>query len=295
MYQERFIAFIDLLGFGKIVERSADEAGLTEKILEALLSIQPEAIHEDAYASINVELVPPEELEAVKEVAHHFNQAVHALNPVMISYFSDSLVISAPKEDVISSQTILDIVAKLSVRLWNDHSLLLRGGLTLGKLLHKQNGPLFGPAMNRAYLLESEMAKYPRILIDDNCYQAYKGVETFRLFESLFEQDNDLRYVSLGTALRHILTDSSIALAGEPVLSKYRTCLSEAQLKLVSLRGKFTEESIQEKYSWLENDVRLRAAEVQETLYLLAVPGMRESIKTGMAETLSESSKTLPW
>ncbi|WP_234192507.1 MULTISPECIES: type II toxin-antitoxin system Phd/YefM family antitoxin [Pseudacidovorax] len=34
---------------------------------------------------------------------------------------------------------------------------------------------------------------------------------------------------------------------------------------------------------------------IQETLYLLSVPGMRESIKEGMAEPLSESSRELDW
>ena len=34
---------------------------------------------------------------------------------------------------------------------------------------------------------------------------------------------------------------------------------------------------------------------IQETLYLLAVPGMRESIKTGMAEPLTRSAKALKW
>jgi len=34
---------------------------------------------------------------------------------------------------------------------------------------------------------------------------------------------------------------------------------------------------------------------IQETLYLLAVPGMRESIKQGMAEPLDKSSKELRW
>ncbi len=34
---------------------------------------------------------------------------------------------------------------------------------------------------------------------------------------------------------------------------------------------------------------------IQETLYLLAVPGMRESIKAGMAEPLAESAKELKW
>jgi antitoxin YefM len=34
---------------------------------------------------------------------------------------------------------------------------------------------------------------------------------------------------------------------------------------------------------------------IQETLYLLSVPGMRESIKKGMAEPLAKSAKDLRW
>ncbi len=34
---------------------------------------------------------------------------------------------------------------------------------------------------------------------------------------------------------------------------------------------------------------------IQETLYLLSVPGMRESIKEGMAEPLEENSEALDW
>ncbi|MDR2220031.1 MAG: type II toxin-antitoxin system Phd/YefM family antitoxin [Methylobacillus sp.] len=34
---------------------------------------------------------------------------------------------------------------------------------------------------------------------------------------------------------------------------------------------------------------------IQETLYLLSIPGMRESIKKGMAEPLGKSAKELKW
>jgi antitoxin YefM len=34
---------------------------------------------------------------------------------------------------------------------------------------------------------------------------------------------------------------------------------------------------------------------IQETLYLLAVPGMRESIKQGMEEPIENCSKELDW
>ena len=34
---------------------------------------------------------------------------------------------------------------------------------------------------------------------------------------------------------------------------------------------------------------------IQETLYLMAVPGMRESIKDAMAEPLAKSKRVLKW
>lgn len=34
---------------------------------------------------------------------------------------------------------------------------------------------------------------------------------------------------------------------------------------------------------------------MQETLYLLSVPGMRESVRAGMAEPLAKSAKKLKW
>jgi len=34
---------------------------------------------------------------------------------------------------------------------------------------------------------------------------------------------------------------------------------------------------------------------IQETLYLMAIPGMRESIKDAMAEPIAKSKKVLKW
>ena len=34
---------------------------------------------------------------------------------------------------------------------------------------------------------------------------------------------------------------------------------------------------------------------IQETLYLLSAPGMRESIREGMAQPMDKSNKTLKW
>ena len=36
-------------------------------------------------------------------------------------------------------------------------------------------------------------------------------------------------------------------------------------------------------------------ASIQETMFLLSIPGMRESIREGLAEPISKSRKTLDW
>lgn len=264
MYEDRCIAFIDLLGFGGLVEKSSSDGDLPEKILAALTSIQPRNIEEEAYALINHELCPPEEIENVRAALKEMTQNMKIIHPVTITYFSDSLVLSAKSDDVIATQLILELLAKLSIKLWSDHSLLLRGGITEGKLIHIENGPLFGPAMNRAYYLESELAKNPRILIDSACIEKYRAVETFNLFESLFESDGEFHYASLGTAYRHIINDSSLVLDGEAVIGKFRKSLSETAKRLVNIEAAFTNESIKSKYIWLIDEVIKRAAEIRQ-------------------------------
>ncbi|HTG56249.1 MAG TPA: hypothetical protein VL943_08285, partial [Niabella sp.] len=46
--------------------------------------------------------------------------------------------------------------------------MMIRGGITIGDLIHEENGALFGPAMNEAYRLESNSAIYPRVVISNN-------------------------------------------------------------------------------------------------------------------------------
>lgn len=49
-----------------------------------------------------------------------------------------------------------------------------RGAITVGDLyIDAEEGIVFGPALNRAYKLESEDAVYPRILIDPELYQYF--------------------------------------------------------------------------------------------------------------------------
>jgi prevent-host-death family protein len=74
---------------------------------------------------------------------------------------------------------------------------------------------------------------------------------------------------------------------------------SEARANLYRLMDETAASHVPVMISGKRTNVVLIAEEdwsaIQETLYLLSVPGMRESIKAGMAEPLSKSAKALKW
>ncbi len=74
---------------------------------------------------------------------------------------------------------------------------------------------------------------------------------------------------------------------------------SEARANLYRLIDQTVETHQPIIISGKRNNAVLLSAEdwiaIQETLYLLAVPGMRESIKAGMAEPLTKSAKEFKW
>ena len=74
---------------------------------------------------------------------------------------------------------------------------------------------------------------------------------------------------------------------------------SEARANLYRLIDETAESHEPIVISGKRSNAVLLAAEdwsaIQETLFLLAVPGMRESIKAGRAEPLAKSAKALKW
>jgi prevent-host-death family protein len=74
---------------------------------------------------------------------------------------------------------------------------------------------------------------------------------------------------------------------------------SEARAGLYRLMDEAAESHQPIMISGKRNNAVLLSADdwsaIQETLYLLAVPGMRESIKKGMADPLGRSVKKLNW
>ena len=86
---------------------------------------------------------------------------------IRVSTFSDNVVISqkpGPNTPKLMMQlAIFQLASAVS-------GFLLRGGITVGDLIHEDE-VVFGPGLNRAYYLESKIANFPRFVLDPNCIQ----------------------------------------------------------------------------------------------------------------------------
>jgi hypothetical protein len=140
-YSHRYIAFIDVLGFGALVSESGKDQAVARRTIQRV---------SDAI------LCAIEELE----------ENLGSTSDLMYTQFSDSFVVSVdadhPSMRRLFSFTlaILDVIDSFLIS-----RLLLRGGIARGQLIHTSK-LLFGPAMNRAHELESKVAKVPRIVLD---------------------------------------------------------------------------------------------------------------------------------
>jgi hypothetical protein len=99
---------------------------------------------------------------------------------VRVSTFSDNVVVSIPETDPVGP--FLKLVATLQI-LAVSRGVLVRGGIAIGNLIHDRE-VVFGPGLNRAYELESKVAAYPRVVIDEDVMRRATQVEEFTACES---------------------------------------------------------------------------------------------------------------
>jgi hypothetical protein len=89
--------------------------------------------------------------------------AVQYKENIQISAFSDNVAVSMIVAGGCELLQIIQVSSYLSWLLLHK-GVLSRGGIAIGKL-HHDNGIIFGPALNDAYELESQVAVYPRIIL----------------------------------------------------------------------------------------------------------------------------------
>ncbi len=116
-----------------------------------------------------------------------------------VRIFSDNLVVAIKEgDDKLSSleaikRTLIVEIASFIQMLALKYSLLVRGSITYGDFYIDENF-LYGKALTRAYALESEVAIYPRIILDDNIVSLF--VESMYLSKFIKKDTDDVRYIN---------------------------------------------------------------------------------------------------
>lgn len=153
-YEDRVVAFVDVLGFKEIIGRSAGNPDLVRRIHHAL-DVRNDDWAEVFAADVGLEMKPTE-----------FQDRIHS--------FSDFVVVSV-RPDIREIGLLVYIVFKICRQLLFS-GFLSRGGIAMGKLYHRdvsegssEAGPpmVFGPAFIEAYQFESSHADGPRVILQN--------------------------------------------------------------------------------------------------------------------------------
>lgn len=145
-YQERLIAFIDVLGFANLVEASASDRPAREKVGKLIATNK---LFDAFFTKL-------------------FDRAKTA-------FFSDSFVVSMEPQEIFYLVREIGFLCRYLLLL----GLPCRGAITCG-LLHHEGRIVVGPALVHAYRLEQSKARYPRVVLDDaamNCWRAEFATE----------------------------------------------------------------------------------------------------------------------
>jgi hypothetical protein len=136
-YEERIVAFIDVLGFAELVETSEIDPVARTRI---------------------------EKLIATDQLFERFLKNMRPL--VDAAFFSDSFVLSARAESAIYLFREAGYLCRHLLTL----GFVFRGAIVAGSL-HHQDRTIVGPAFVKAYRLERDVAIYPRVIIDDSAFE----------------------------------------------------------------------------------------------------------------------------
>jgi hypothetical protein len=153
----------------------------------------------------------PQKIANLALVPRVFSRLVDTLNPkttgAALTSFSDSVVVSMPVEAK-GLLSFLEALAKIQLGLAVE-GFFLRGGVTIGALCH-DNELIFGPALNRAYCLESGLAIYPRILLDSDCSELLLHAQDFLESDAEFTFINPFRFEFISRAYATTSVDFSM-------------------------------------------------------------------------------------
>jgi len=159
-YEKRIIAFIDILGFSELIKESEKNPATLEKIYEVIDYFK----NWEKPESWNLKTIEIEE-DAQKKGLANFDLS----NKSTCTCFSDSIIVSIKISDGDINAILSTLIANISYigSYIIQKGILFRGAITIGNIIHKDNGIILGQGFIDAYNLESKLATFPRIVVSD--------------------------------------------------------------------------------------------------------------------------------
>lgn len=162
MYEERLVAFLDILGFKKAVKESEEDLEKRTEIYEFIKSYSGSNHTDQIFAKFERGDGTPSTKEDRKNLSKIYKYS--------FTQFSDSFVFSVKARDRASVGCFPLLIAEFLKNAF-DIGFLIRGGISFGSMIHEENGPAFGPAFIHAYELESRQAVFGRVVVSDKAFQ----------------------------------------------------------------------------------------------------------------------------
>ncbi len=246
-YHQGIVAFIDILGFKEIVRKSERSPKNLKTIYQSLEFLKGREIPENW----NLQLVELEEDTQKKGLAE-FDISERTQS----SAFSDSIVVSVfvnEKNINASLSTLIANLAFVGSKLMMD-GILIRGGITLGKIIHTETGIVFGQGLIDAYHLESRAAKFPRIILSDKLISKLNYPLDTK--HNRFPYHQYLKRFSDGCVGLHQLMYFEVLQSWEE-MSKRRLTSSLRKIKKTILNGldsSFEFPDVHSKFVWLKDE-----------------------------------------
>lgn len=243
-YETRITAFIDILGFKEMIKKSDENSDNIQLIIEILEFLKTWESPE----KWDLRFIKAES-DTCKKGINFFE---HKEN-INVTTFSDSIVISIKvdnNENEIMS-TLISYLAYIGAVLIKK-GILIRGGMTIGRLIHNDNGTVFGPAFIEAYQLESVNAKFPRIILSNKLveklnYPIYNDANRYPYHQYIKRFDD-------GCVGFHQMKYYQV-LQNSPDLSKDELTSSLERIRQTIIRGldlSFEDPEVFLKYKWLK-------------------------------------------
>lgn len=183
-YCHHLVAFLDLQGQTEKLKRidgflKPDQLAfrrdcLNDTLKETIGTIW--AFRKSFLSFFNAYLNHPTTIPIPMEIEHHFTQ-LRSHSEIKLQSFSDSTIVWTPiqastglkyAQALNSIHGILTSIGSI-LPLFLSREVAVRGGIDIegGISITPGGNEIYGPALNRAYVLESKKAQYPRVLVGD--------------------------------------------------------------------------------------------------------------------------------